>query len=92
MRVRIADWANHRDVWEKDNKLFLQVSKGHINCPICQSRIRFVSGALHISRIDHVVHADTNRDVVDIGLPLPPKGKGVTEYLQEILGVEVCAV
>lgn len=91
MRVRIDDWANPRDVWEKGGKLFLQVSKGHIDCPICQSRVRFVSAALHVRRVEHVVHTDTNRDVVDIGLPIPPAGKGVPEYLQEILGIPVSA-
>ncbi len=92
MRVQIADWANPRSIWEKEGKLFLQVSKGHIDCSICQSRVRFVSSALHRGRIDHTVFADANRDVVDIGLPMPPQGKGIPEYLQEILGVAVSAV
>ena len=89
MRVKIADWSNSRDVWERDGKLFLQVSKGHINCSICQSRVSFVSGALHRGRVDHTVHTDTHRDVVDIALPMPPAGKSTSEYLREILGVAV---
>jgi hypothetical protein len=89
MRVKIGNWANPRAVYEKNGRLFLQVAKGCIDCPICQSRVSFVSGLLHTSRIDHEVIANQSRTVVDVGLPKPPKGKGVAEYLQEILGLPV---
>ena len=89
MRVKVADWANPRDVWERDGKLFFQVSKGHIDCSVCQSRVRFVSQKLHCSRIDHNVHTDVYHDVVDISFPMPPAEKSIPEYLQEILGVSV---
>jgi hypothetical protein len=89
MTVKIGDWANPRAVYEKNGRLFLQVAKGCIDCPICQSRVRFVSNLLHRSGIDHEVIANENRTVVDVGLPKPPKGKGVAEYLQDILGLPV---
>lgn len=89
MRVQIADWANPRDVYKKNGRLFLQVAKGCIDCSICQSRVRFVSSALHCGRVDHEVIANQNRTVVDVGLPMPPKGKAIAKYLEEVLGVSV---
>lgn len=89
MRVRIADWANPRDVYEKNGRLFLQVSAGHIDCSICKSRIEFVSCTLHRKGIKNDVIVNDSRTVVDIGLPMPEKGKAIDAYLQEALGVRV---
>lgn len=89
MRVYIADWSNARTAYTRDGKLFLQVAAGCIDCSICKSRIDFVSGALHRGRIEHSVVANTDRTMVHVGLPKPPRGKTVELYLQEILGVTV---
>jgi hypothetical protein len=89
MRVKISDWSNPRVVYEKNGKLFLQVAAGCIDCPICKSRIEFVSMRLHRSRVQHDVIANEQRTVVDIGLPMPTAGTDVTGYLQEILALPV---
>ncbi|MDQ1281932.1 MAG: hypothetical protein QG630_283 [Patescibacteria group bacterium] len=89
MRVRIADWVNPRAVYEKNGRLFLQVSAGHIDCSICRSRIEFVSCTLHRKGINNDVIVNDSRTVVDIGLPMPKNGQAVDAYLQEALGVRV---
>ncbi|MCC7160405.1 hypothetical protein IT399_01605 [Candidatus Nomurabacteria bacterium] len=48
-----------------------------------------MSSALHCGRVDHEVIANQNRTVVDVGLPMPPKGKAIAKYLEEVLGVSV---
>lgn len=89
MRVRISDWANPRTVYTKNGKLFLQVAAGHIDCSICQSRVSFVSGALHRKAIKHDVIVNSERTVVDVGLPMPPEGESVEQYLEDALGLTV---
>jgi hypothetical protein len=89
MRVKIADWANPRAVYEKNGRLFLQVAAGCIDCSICKSRVSFVSSALHCTRTKHDVIANEQRTVVDIGLDMPPAGTSVENYLQSILGLQV---
>lgn len=89
MRVRIADWANPRYVYEKNGRLFLQVSAGHIDCSICKSRIAFVSSTLHRRGINNEVIVNDSRTVVDIGLPMPKEDQAIDAYLQEALGVSV---
>ncbi len=92
MRVKISDWANPRAVYEKEGRLFLQVAAGCIDCPICKSRIEFVSMRLHRSRVQHDVIANEQRTLVHIGLPMPAAGADVTGYLQEILALPVSQV
>lgn len=92
MRVKISDWANPREVYEKNGKLFLQVAAGCIDCSICKSRIEFVSTRLHRSRVQHDVIANEHRTLVHIGLPMPAANTEVTSYLQEILALPVSRV